>query len=85
MPSILEQRIDGEGRVEVSVDVAGAPRWIWLDAEPVSGDGSEVLAAVAALHEAIGRGDVAAFEAAHAAKAVDFTGIFGPMPEDMRA
>jgi hypothetical protein len=85
VPSLLEQRIDGEGRVEVSVDVAGAPHWVWLDAETVSGDGAEVLAAVAALHEAIGRGDIAAFEAAHAAKEVDFTGIFGPMPEDMRA
>lgn len=85
VPPIIEKRIDGEGRVETSVAVQGAPRWVWLDAEPVTDGGAEVMAAVAALHDAIARGDIAAFEAAHAAKEVDFTGIFGPMPEDMRA
>jgi hypothetical protein len=85
VPPYLEQRIDGQGRAEVTVTTKGTPPWAWLDAEPVTGDGSDLLVAVAALHDAIARKDMAAFESMHAAKDVDFTKVFGPMPEDMRA
>jgi hypothetical protein len=84
-PYLLEQRIEGEGRAEVTVTVSGAPRWAFLDAEPVNDGGAGVLGAVKALHEAVARGDVEAFEAAHAAREADFTMVFGPMPEAMRA
>ncbi|MGH6717781.1 MAG: hypothetical protein ACREER_00560 [Alphaproteobacteria bacterium] len=84
-PYLLEQRIDGDGRVETSVVVAGQPRWGWLDAEPWTGDASELLAAVAALHDAVARRDVAAFLAAHQARNDDYTIVFGPMPPEMAA
>lgn len=84
-PYLLEQRIDGEGRVETTVAVEGQPRWAWLDAEPVSGGAAELLAAVAALHDAIARGDFEAYMAAHQARNDDFTLVFGPMPADMMA
>lgn len=84
-PYLLEQRIDGAGRAETTVTVAGQPRWAWLDAEPWTGDATELLAAVAALHDATARKDVAAFMAAHKAQYDDFSLIYGPMPPEMMA
>lgn len=84
-PYLLEQRIEGDGRAELTLPVEGGIAWTFVDAEPWSGDTTDLMAAVAALHDAAAQHDVGAFMAAHTARNDDFTLVFGPMPPEMMA
>lgn len=83
-PDLLKETIAGDGRVELAVTGENLPTWGWEGAEAVSDDGTEVLAAVAALHAAVTAKDTEAFEKAQEASVADLTQVWGPMPDAIR-
>jgi hypothetical protein len=81
-PDLFDGEITGAGTTEYNLPLKDVPRWGWLDAEQWTGDNQALLAAVAALHAAFGKGDVKAIMALYKPFADDMLPYMGPLPED---
>lgn len=80
-PDLFDGEIAGAGSTQCKVPLKGVPRWGWLDAEQWTGDNQALLAAVAALHVAFGKGDTKAIMRLYKPFADDMQPYMGPLAE----
>jgi hypothetical protein len=78
-PPLFQRKFTGAKTVTTTIALTGVPHWIFNDAEHVTGDQAELLAAVKALHQAYADKDFKTVDAISKAVIDDLTQVYGPM------
>lgn len=72
-PDLYDGKIEGSGKTSYKLTLKDVPRWGWFAGDAWTGDDKDLLAAVAALHDAYAKGD-----------AKTIVALYRPFADDMK-